>query len=67
VLGKNLVGPVVPCDTVVPMIFHKFIKTTTTSVQVSSHHQNEHKSKVCPSNSSLTSCLSLLNKRKMFA
>jgi hypothetical protein len=32
--GENLVGPVVPSDTAVPMIFHKSIKTTTTSVQV---------------------------------
>jgi hypothetical protein len=32
--GENLVGSTVPSDTVVPMIFHKSIKTTTTSVQV---------------------------------
>jgi hypothetical protein len=32
--GENLVGSIVPSDTVVPMIFHKSIKTTTTSVQV---------------------------------
>jgi hypothetical protein len=32
--GKNLVGPAVPSVTAVPMIFHRSIKTTTTSVQV---------------------------------
>jgi hypothetical protein len=32
--GKNLVGPAVPSDKVVPTIFHKSIKTTTTSVHV---------------------------------
>jgi hypothetical protein len=32
--GENLVGPAVPSDTGVPMIFHKSVKTTTTSVQV---------------------------------
>jgi hypothetical protein len=31
---KNLVGLTVPGDKAVPMIFHKSIKTTTTSVQV---------------------------------
>jgi hypothetical protein len=41
VLGKNLVGPTVPSDTTVPMIFHRSIKTTDTSVQVLAHHQNE--------------------------
>jgi hypothetical protein len=30
----NLVGPAVPSVTAVPMIFHRSIKTTTTSVQV---------------------------------
>jgi hypothetical protein len=32
--GKNLVGPAIPSDMAVPMIFHKSIKTTTTNVQV---------------------------------
>jgi hypothetical protein len=32
--GENIVGPTVPSDTVVPMIFHKSIKTTTTSIEV---------------------------------
>jgi hypothetical protein len=34
VRGKNLVGPAVPSDMAVPMIFHTSIKTATTSVQV---------------------------------
>jgi hypothetical protein len=32
--GENLVGPTVPSDTAVPMIFHKYIKIFTTSVQL---------------------------------
>jgi hypothetical protein len=32
VLGENLVGPAIPSDIAVPMIFHKSINTTTTSV-----------------------------------
>jgi hypothetical protein len=31
---ENIVGPAVPSDTAVPMIFHKSIKTTTRSFQV---------------------------------
>jgi hypothetical protein len=31
---EKIVGPAVPSDMAVPIIFHKSIKTTTTSVQV---------------------------------
>jgi hypothetical protein len=39
--GENLVGPVVPSDTAVLMIFQKSIKTSTTSVQVLVPSPNE--------------------------
>jgi hypothetical protein len=32
--GENMVGPTVPSDAAALMIFHKSIKTTTTSFQV---------------------------------
>jgi hypothetical protein len=81
---KNLVGQAVPSDTAVPMIFHKSIKTTTTSVQVlvssPKRRQANQRAKILLGgdpifnqgwyvhpNYSFTSCLSFLNKRKMFA
>jgi hypothetical protein len=39
--GENLVGPAVPSDTAVPLIFHKSNRQPLQAFRCSSHHQNE--------------------------